>query len=222
MKKRSLLRRGVGLVLAGSLVFGMQSIAFATDPELTESAQSDDTDVTGEVEATSGVSPTYIITIPEKIDFGTLTAPDTDEDDYKAVSFDVTASSFTNFSDNTGVAVLVKDSEDEKDSNGDWSAEFYIRNASAYSLEYSILDPSGDDISGGDLTYESGLLYHVFGAAAVATSSTGSVTVTGTAQLNQRQLYGYDLEDADSDRTGTYDGTLNFYAKVVSLSDYTS
>ena len=222
MKKSSLIRRGVGLVMAGSLIFGMQSMVFATDTNLTDSSQSGDTDVTGEVEVSSEVSPSYIITIPEKIDFGTLTSPDADEDDYKEVSFDVTAGSFVNFSDNTGVAVLVKDSEDEKDVNGDWTAGFYIRNESSYSLEYDILDPSGDDISAGDLTYENGLLYHVFGAAAVATSGTGSVTVTGTAQLNQRQLYGYDLADADSDRTGTYDGTLNFYAKVVSLSDYTN
>ncbi|MCD7980791.1 MAG: hypothetical protein LUF32_00485 [Clostridiales bacterium] len=218
MKKSSLLRRGVGLVLAGSLAFGMQSMVFAEDTNLTDSSQSGDTDVTGEVAVSSEVSPSYIITIPEKINFGTLTSPDTNEDDYKVVSFDVTASSFVDFSDNTGVAVLVKDSEDEKNSNGDWSAKFYIRSENSYSLEYSILDPSGSDISSGDLTYENGLLYNVFGAAAVATSSTGSVTVTGTAQLNQKQLYGYDLEDADSERTGTYDGKLNFYAKVVDLS----
>lgn len=221
MKVKGLVRKSASLLLAGALLFGMQSIAFASSTtDLSESNQSGDTTVMGEVvESTTG-SPTYVITIPANIDFGTLTAPDTDEDDYKSVTFDVTASSFVNFSDGTGVAVFVKDSTDEKNNVGDWNAKFYITNENSKSLEYSILNPSSEDISSGNLTFESGLLYYVFGATSVATNSSGSLTVTGTAKLNQSQLYGLDLEDEDSDYLGTYEGTLNFYAKVVDISDY--
>lgn len=218
MKKRSLLKKGAGLVLAGSLVLGMQSTVFATNPTLTDSGQNGNTDVAGEVSTSSGVSPSYIITIPEKIDFGTLSAPETDQNDYKDISFDVTASSFVNFSDNTGVAVLVKDSQDVQNA-GEWSGVFNITK-DTYSLAYSILDPSASDVSDGTLTYTNGLLFHVFGAAAVATSADSSVTVSGTVRLNQRQLYGYDLDGTDADMVGTYDGTIDFYSTVVDLNSY--
>ncbi len=207
------------MFLAAVLILGMQSTVFAsTTTDLSETSQSGNVTVTGTVEEPA--SPTYVITIPASIDFGTLEAPDTDEDDYKSVTFDVTASSFANFSSGTGVAVLVKDSNDEKNNVGDWGAKFYITNEDSISLEYSILDPDGDDISAGDLTRESGLLYYVFDAASVTGSSDSSMTVTGTAMLNQRQLYGLDLEDEDSAYLGDYEGTLNFYVRVVYMSDY--
>ncbi|MCD8364926.1 MAG: hypothetical protein LUC83_03780 [Clostridiales bacterium] len=214
MKKSSLWKRGTGLLLAGVLACGAPATVFASQTlgdAQTENEQTGSTEVEGEVKSSSPGDPSYVITIPAKIDFGTLRQPSTDTDSFKDVSFTVTASDFYNIASGSAVAVLLKDSNDVN-TGGSWSGEFAITKDTC-SLEYSILNSAGTSVAESTLTYDHGLLFAVY-------ANEGKVA--GTARLNQRQLYGKDLKDTDSDYVGTYTGTIDFYAKVVSLAEYLS
>lgn len=212
--KKNLVRRGAILALAAVMTMGLSASVFAADKPMgnadTTNEKSDTTEVEGQVVDTAPGDPSYVITIPEKIDFGTLKQPTTNTDSFKTVEFTVTAEDFNNIASGSAVAVLVKDSADTASTDNAWNGEFAIKQ-NGNELKYSVLNPAGTDLNDTRKGYEHGLLFSAFAVEG---------SVQGTAKLNQKQLYGKDLKGADKSWVGIYKGTMDFYAKVVSAADY--
>lgn len=89
------------------MVSASATTAFAADPTLTPNSQNGNTNITA---AAGQLDPTYIITIPATIDFGTLTRMEVSATDAAAISektFNVTASDVQNLFDGDKVVVRV-------------------------------------------------------------------------------------------------------------------
>ena len=149
---------------------------------------------------------TYIVSIPEKIDFGTLQMPEDNSAAHpKQVEFDVSAVQIEGLNTATSrVAVLMKDAAN--------SATFQIKGVSDTNtdkvLTYNVLTFAGADITTGT-SYPNGYLFAAF-------SATGQ-TISGTLSLEQNQL----LEDPNlKNWAGDYMGTINFYTTIGDISDY--
>ena len=87
-------RKILALSMAVATMVTASTAAFAA--ELTPSSTTGNTEVTANIQDLGAVN--YIITIPDKVDFGTLTQPETDTDSFKDVNFTVTATKIENLS----------------------------------------------------------------------------------------------------------------------------
>lgn len=171
---------------------------------LTETAPSGSTEVTGVVSNQNPGGVSYIIAIPDKVDFGTIQQlGDNSTAHPKDVTFAISATEITNLTQGQ-VAVLMKDG------TGDGVADFRIHGKDTVntgkSLKYSVLDATDKDIQIGT-TYPNGNLIATFKA-------TGN-TVKGTLRLDQNQLFMEDL----TKWAGNFSGTINFYSTVVTVDD---
>lgn len=177
------------------------------EKELTDIENAGSTAVEADVIDDGSGDVSYIIAIPEKIDFGTLQMPSDDSAAHpKQVGFEVSAVEINGLDASTSrVAVLMKDA-----STG--SSVFQIVGSSGTNnskiLQYQVLSSAGVDITSGT-AYPNGYLFAAF--------STAGQAISGTLSLDQNQLL------ADKDLTnwaGNYLGTINFYTAIASLSDY--
>lgn len=159
----------------------------------------DDTPDTGEV--------SYIISIPEKIDFGTLTMPENNEEAHpKTVTFEVSAVEINNLDTTTSrIAVLMRDSAAEA---GSFKIQGVSETNASKLLEYTVFTAAGSDITTGN-EYTNGYLLTAFSEAGQST--------TGTLSLEQNQLLS-DMKIANW--AGNYLGTINFYTTIANLGYY--
>ena len=149
----------------------------------------------------------YIISIPERIDFGTLQMPADDSVAHpKKVGFEVSAVEIIGLDTATQrVAVLMHDANTT-------DATFLIRGASGTnnekSLTYNVLSSAGVDVTTGT-AYTNGYLFAAFSQAGQA--------VQGSLSLEQNQL----LSDTEiANWAGDYLGTINFYTAIANIKDY--
>ncbi len=172
--------------------------------DLTNSTPSGSTEVTGVVSNQNPGGVSYIIAIPDKVDFGTIQQPGDNQTAHpKDVAFTVSATEITNLTQGQ-VAVLMKDG------TGDGVADFRIHGKDTVntgkSLKYSVLDAAATDIQIGT-TYPNGNL--------IATFKVTGNTVNGILRLDQNQLFMEDL----TKWAGNFSGTINFYSTVVTVDD---
>ena len=100
-------RKILALSMAVATMVTASTAAFAA--ELTPSSTTGNTEVTANIQASGEIS--YVITIPDKVDFGTLTPPETDTDSFKDVPYEVTAVNIEGLSENQYVLVRIKDKD---------------------------------------------------------------------------------------------------------------
>lgn len=181
--------------------------------EVTDSKQDADASVSGKV--TSDISkPSYVISIPSAIDFGTLRQPSENINAYKDISFEVKLEQLSGLQEGQVVAVLVKDAQ--------WSGPekptipFAIK-GNTQRLDYSVFAGSGSPDSGSAVKlfeqgrwYAKGFLYGTFG---VGSAGQG---IQGALRLNQKQLYNKEISQYE----GSYQGTLMFHTAIASAADY--
>ena len=196
-------RKILALSMAVATMVTASTAAFAA--ELTPSSTTGNTEVTANIQDPGAVN--YIITIPDKVDFGTLTQPETDTDSFKDVKFTVTATKIENLPDKKRVAVEVKD----KDATAD-NDQFYITQKTSPNtkLMYCVYDTGtiGEDdshLAEGEMGND--------GYDLVYFKNQGQ-TLIGTIRLNQKQLYGKDI----SEIAGDYSGTMVFTSSIVELN----
>lgn len=201
MKKRVL----SGLLITAMLVMGFTVSAFATD--LTSADPAGDTSVEAEIQGEDTGEVSYIISIPEKIDFGTLTMPESDTESHaKTVDFEVSAVEINGLDKSTSrVVVLMSDAAAEL-------GKFQITGVSGTNndkvLEYSVLNSAGIDLTSGK-AYDNGYAFAAFYAA--------GQSISGKLSLEQNQL----LEDTEiANWAGDYLGTINFYTTIASIGSY--
>lgn len=189
------------------MMCAVPAFAAEADQELTNIEPAGSTAVEADILGDDTGDVSYIIAIPEKIDFGTLQMPSDDSVAHpKQVGFEVSAVEINGLDTTTSrVAVLMRDAATE-------GGVFQIMGASGTNnnkvLDYNVLSSAGVDITSGT-EYTNGYLFAAFSAAGQA--------ISGTLSLEQNQLL------ADKDLTnwaGDYLGTINFYTAIASLADF--
>ncbi len=191
------------VVLAGML---LSVPALAAD--LSNTSVTGDTTVTAKVVGADTGNVTYTVTIPDKIDFGELKQPANSVSDPVNKDATVKPEIINGLPDGYRVAVFVKDAADtEEDPSfrviGQDSANrgkvltYTIKNSST---QANLLDGN---------RYTNGYLVGSF----QNTDESTSLRLT----LDQMQLFGQDL----SAWAGNYKGTLNFYTRVMLVTELT-
>lgn len=197
--KGKMLKRIMAGVCAASVLTATPVLA--AEKEITGTNPGSNTSVEAEVVESSQV--TYVIQIPEKVDFGQIVQPNSSGTAYTDISITVKCTQVNGLASNQALAVMVKDSDAIESTD-----PFKLKkedNADVV-LTYSILNREGNNIQ--DLRwYQNGFLFGSFTAA--------GQEETDILRLDRGQLYGKDL----SVWGGKYAGTLNFYSKIASISD---
>lgn len=175
--------------------------------KLTNIVPGGSTAVEADIEAADEGEVSYIIAIPEKIDFGTLVMPEDDTVVHpKTVGFEVSAVEINNLNVATSrVAILLKDAVAEV-------GKFQITGVSGTNnnkvLSYAVLNSAGVDVTNGT-AYPNGYAFAAFSQAGQA--------VNGSLSLEQNQL----LTDKEiANWAGDYLGTINFYTAIADISSY--
>lgn len=199
---RMMRKTGIAACIAAALAFCTLPAGAQT---LTDINPSGDTTVTADV---ANGDVTYIISIPDKIDFGRLTPPENDSAPHpKEESYTVEAMEINGLQKGTSrVVVLMKDAV----ANSGFQITGRDTANMGKTLSYSVfvrVDDLDEDIST-NTRYANGYLLTGFDKA--------DESVTGTLKLDQNQLYGVDL----SSWAGNYQGTIRFFSRVASLDDY--
>lgn len=204
MKKSKIVSVIMACILATSAAVS------ASAATLTNENPDGSTDVTARIEGASPGEVSYTITIPDNVDFGTLTQPETDTDSYKYVNFDVTATELK-ISDDAFVSVYVNGyKEDDK--------QFYIAQqnvSNPFEIKYDIYNGEVNDenissktaLGATDEPSSAGYHFTTFGVKAEGTSE------KGTLAINQKALYGKSLDEI----AGDYSGTMVFHSSIVTV-----
>lgn len=181
---------------------------------LTDAAPAGTTDVTGIVSGAAPGSVTYTISIPSKIDFGTLYQPQTAAVNLKTASFNVSLTQISNLSSGSVVAVFMKDSQ-----YGTGNYGFRIagtdNNNSLKTLYYSV-SFIADNQSTRIIDTSKAAAIENYGYVVYGFNTVGQKK-QGTVSLDQAQLYNATL----SDWAGNYKGMINFYSGVEDPASYT-
>ena len=204
MKIKKLIALLIAVVIVTSSVL---SVSAAT---LTDVTVDNSTAVKANIEDPGSVS--YVITIPETVDFGTLTQPDSiDADHYAIYRFDVEATEL-NLKSNQGVTVYMKDANSTDN-------QFYLEQQNTetpFKISYDVYDTTVtvDNINTYDpinTTAEPGTYgYHLCTFLYDAQGRTQPVNLA----LNQNALYGQTI----SDIAGDYSGTITFHCSLFERS----
>ena len=204
MKTKRIIAALIAAVLA---VTPFMSVSAAT---LTDGTVDNSTAVKANIEDPGSVS--YVITIPETVDFGTLTQPDSiDADHYAIYRFDVEATEL-NIKSNQGVTVYMKDANSTDN-------QFYLEQQNTetpFKISYDVYDTTVtvDNINTYDPinnTAEPGTYgYHLCTFLYDAQGRTQPVNLA----LNQNALYDKTL----SNIAGDYSGTITFHSSLFERS----
>ena len=189
-----------GFMAAMMMVSVMSTGVFAKDLDPSdENKKAGDTQVTATVEENSNKA-SYVIQIPDTVDFGKIQQPETEGDAYSYEDITVSCITAENLAAGNGIAVLVKDAS--ADESSDPFCLTHKTNSECV-LNYEILN---NDVSIQNGTwYANGFLFNIFTGA--------DQKATDKLRLNRNQLYNKDL----SVWGGQYTGTLNFYTKIVDV-----
>ena len=196
-------RKILALSMAVATMVTASTAAFAA--ELTLSSTTGNTEVTANIQASGEIS--YIITIPDKVDFGTLTPPETDTDSFKDVPYEVTAVNIEGLSEDQYVLIRLKD-KDATEEDG----KFYLTQKTSPNTKFiydvyniSPIENHYSPLASVSMTEPNGYFF-------VAFDKVGAKT-TGTLRFNQKQLYGKDI----SEIAGDYSGTMIFTSSILTV-----
>ena len=196
-------RKILALSMAVATMVTASTAAFAA--ELTPKSTVGETEIAANIQASGEIS--YVITIPDKVDFGTLTPPETDTDSFKDVPYEVTAVNIEGLSEDQYVLIRLKDKDaTEEDS------QFYLTQKTSPNTKFiydvyniSPIENHYSPLASVSMTEPNGYFL-------VAFNEIGAKT-TGTLRFNQKQLYGKDI----SEIAGDYSGTMVFTSSILTF-----
>lgn len=205
-------KRWISLLAAAMVALNVMPVAAAETEEATAqlnvSFPAGDTTVTAKVAAVDAGNVSYVISIPSRVDFGTLTKPASGDEAYVTATVTVKLAEVSGLDESTQrVAVFVQDSVSG-------TKEFRLTGQDTANagkeLTYSIrLGEAELNATNGSI-YPNGFLVGAF-------KSAGNI-VDLTLALDQQQLN--DPDYTLDQWAGNYKGTLSFYSKVASVNDY--
>jgi len=200
-------KRIITIMLA--VLLAVMSVASVSAAQLTESNPTGKTEVIANIQGENPGDVTYIITIPDVVDFGTLTVPADDSQDYdKDVTYTVEATEIEGLDPTTqAISVYVKD----QNANADDRA-FQIANKANSSIEfdYDVYRAVGDSVN--ESTRVNNGNFFTNGYYLTGFSTEGEV-LTGTLRFHQKQLYGKNIADI----AGDYSGYMVFFSAIESI-----
>lgn len=192
-----------------AVVFATSSVMSVSAAELSDVTPENSTEVTANIVDPGSVS--YVITIPATADFGTLTQPESDENDnYTFYVFQVEATELK-IKSNQAVTVYMKDRDSDDN-------KFYISQndvSSPFKIAYDVYDTSVNEETVANYTPINATStpgqygYHLCTFRAGTTGSKQDVTLA----LNQNALYGQNIFDI----AGDYSGTITFHSALVEV-----
>ena len=192
-----------------AVVFATSSVMSVSAAELSDVTPENSTEVTANIVDPGSVS--YVITIPATADFGTLTQPESDENDnYTFYVFQVEATELK-IKSNQAVTIYMKDSASDDN-------QFYISQnevSSPFKIAYDVYDTSVNEETVANYTPINATStpgqygYHLCTFRAGTTGSKQDVTLA----LNQNALYGQNIFDI----AGDYSGTITFHSALVEV-----
>lgn len=192
--KKKILNITIYIAAVTMLTAAAGMTAQASDINITQDDETaGDTDIDALV-ASQG--PSYTVTVPSKIDFGTLHIPSVDGDDYVEQTFSIKVSNVHNLAAGQYIAVRVQDSDNQKDFKLSYTTDL------AKTLPYDMQTMGGTSIT--ENTYDVAGGYQLF------TTNKDTDKPTYQLVLNQRALFG-----KDSSWSGAYEGKMTFYAGLV-------
>ncbi len=209
MKTKKVLAIIIALLIAATTVVSVSAERIS----LTDQDPSGKTEVIAHISANPG-NVTYLITIPDVVDFGELAQPAEDVDSFTAKPYTVSLDEVEGLNPETQeIAVYVRDENAEI--SVDHDQEFYITNKADSSKQFSydvynsyVETPTFSDAEHkvNNNVMPRAIGYYLYGFTQVGQEVNGSLV------LNQRQLYPYVLPDI----VGDYSGYMVFYSAVVS------
>lgn len=203
-----------------SMVLTVSAVVSVSASNLTQNSNESGVDVSAKIageDEPGNVS--YIITIPDKLDFGTLVKPESNTDSYKDVKFDIKATEVKGLPESGGwyVRVKVKDQGYKMDEEERF---FITQKTVSYpdvsngknKFEYSFYTSSENTLNSitNNRKDENGFNVAFFNA-------TGQ-TAGCLLRLNQNQLYNYDIKNI----AGDYSGCVVFHSSIVHTSSITN
>ena len=196
-------KRIIAALLAGALA--TTAVASASAATLTDEEPDYSTEVTAKIEEGTPGEVSYVITIPDKVDFGTLTQPETETDSYKYVEFEVEATELNMDSGYVSVYVNGYNADDE---------QFYITQkdvSDPFEISYDVYTESVNDYNIAEETAinEDSAGVNGYHFTTFQAGTQGAVQ-PGTLVLNQKALYGKDLNTI----SGDYSGTMTFHSTI--------
>ena len=203
-------KKMITVLLAGALA--TVAVVPASAGTVTDVTVDNSTTVTANIVDPGAGAVSYVITIPDTADFGTLTQPDsTDTDHYVFSDFNVEATQLK-IKNNQGVTVYMKDSSSTDN-------QFYISQKNIenpFTIAYDVYDTpvNANNVNNYDAintTAEPGTYgYHLCTFLYGSDGKTQPVTLA----LNQNALYGKTI----SDIAGDYSGTITFHSALFERS----
>ena len=204
MKAKRIITIALAVILAA-----MSVVSASAAVQLTEDSPSGNTEVKAKIVGNPG-EVSYIISIPDVVDFGTLEIPADDSQDYdRDVTYDVEATQIDGLNTEAqAVAVYVKaDGSSAEDRN------FYIANKENASIKfaYDVYRSAGEgnvdestNVNHGD--------YFTNGYYLTSFKTTGEI-LNGTLRFHQKQLYGQNIADI----AGDYSGYMVFFSTIEDI-----
>ena len=199
-------KRIISIALAAAIAAA--SAISVSAAQLTESDPNGQTEVIAHIDGASPGDVSYIITIPDVVDFGTLTIPADNSSDYdKDVTYTVEATEIEGLDPATQtIAVYVKD----QNANADNRA-FQIANKenAAIAFNYDVYRSTetvkeSTRVNNGDFFTKG---YYLTGF------NTEGQTLNGTLRFHQKQLYGQNIADI----AGDYSGYMVFFSAIENV-----
>ena len=199
-------KRIISIALAAAIAAA--SAISVSAAQLTESDPNGQTEVIAHIDGASPGDVSYIITIPDVVDFGTLTIPADNSSDYdKDVTYTVEATEVTGLDPETqAIAVYVKDQNASADNRA-----FQIANKenAAIAFNYDVYRSTETvneytRVNNGDFFTKG---YYLTGFNAE------SQTLNGTLRFHQKQLYGQNIADI----AGDYSGYMVFFSAIENV-----
>ena len=194
-------------ILAFSVTLAM--VTTSTIPaeafSLNQESSNGDTEVVAHIEDEQGGEVRYIVTVPDKVEFGILTQPETEVDSFKDVPFKVELTSVENLAENYYVMVRIKNQNATKD-----NSKFYLTQKSLPNTKFQYQLYYSNPVDDYDVPLDKGTMVNPEGYYLTSFTKVGEKNV-GTLRFNQKQLYGKEL----SEIAGDYSGTMVFTTSII-------
>ncbi|MBQ3331771.1 MAG: hypothetical protein IJG87_11415 [Ruminococcus sp.] len=199
------------ITLALAVILAAMTIVSVSAAQLTETNPGGNTEVTANIQGEVPGNVTYIITIPDVVDFGTLSVPEDDSQDYdRDVTYTVEATEVDGLDTATQeIVVYVKDQKSITNPN---DRSFRIANKENSNIEfnYDIYRGVGENVNeayrvnNGD--------FFTKGYYLTSFTEEGQ-TLEGTLRFHQKQLYGRNIADI----AGDYSGYMVFFSAIETI-----
>jgi hypothetical protein len=199
-------KRIISIALAAAIA-AVSAISVSA-AQLTESEPNGKTEVIAHIDGVDPGDVSYIITIPDVVDFGTLTVPKDNTSDYdKDVTYSVEATEIEGLDPQTQtIAVYVKDQNATAD---DRTFQIANKENAAIEFDYDVYRSTetlneSTRVNNGDFFTKG---YYLTGF------NTEGQVLNGTLRFHQKQLYGQNIADI----AGDYSGYMVFFSAIENV-----